>query len=115
MGKAVFATCPAWCRILQARRCRRRASPNSPRAGDRLSARELRIVLEDPSAKVQIVWKAILREGANYVRQEVTIRALHQPFALAQIGLIDAVIPGATVSGRVKGSPVAAGGMPLGW
>src|ERR1700730_11372598 len=56
------------------------ALPNSPRAGDRLPGRELRIVLEDPSAKVQIIWKALLREGANYVRQEVTLRALHQPF-----------------------------------
>jgi len=91
------------------------ASPNSPKAGDRLSARELRIVLEDSSAKVQIIWKAILREGANYVRLEVTIRALHQPLALAQIGLIDAVVSGAIVSGHVKGSPVAAGTWFLGF
>ncbi len=90
-------------------------SPNSSKAADRLPGRELRIVLEYPSAKVQVVWKAILREGANYVRQEVTIRALHQPLALAQIGLVDAIVPGASVSGQVKGSPVTAGTWFLGF
>ena len=90
-------------------------SPNSAKAADRLPGRELRIVLEDPSATVQIIWKAILREGANYVRQEVSIRALHQPLALAQIGLIDANLPGASVSGEVKGSPVTAGTWFLGF
>jgi hypothetical protein len=90
-------------------------SPNSSKAGDRLAGRELRIVLEDPSAKVQVIWKAILREGANYVRQEVSIHALHDPLALAQIGLIDAIVPGASVSGAVKGSPVTAGTWFLGF
>ena len=46
--------------------------------------------------------------GANYVRQEVTIRALHQPFPLTEIVLIDVDVPGAIVSGHVKGSPVTA-------
>jgi hypothetical protein len=90
------------------------ASPDSPkatssRAADRLPGRELRIVLEDPSGKIQVIWKAILREGTNYVRQEVTVRALHMTLALAQIVLVDAVVPGAVVSGHVKGSPVTAG------
>ena len=91
------------------------ASPGSSRAADRLSGRELRVVLEDPSAKIQIIWKVMLREGANYIRQEVTIRALHQPLALAQIALIDAVVPGAAVSGHGKGSPVTAGTWFLGF
>ena len=90
-------------------------APNSSKAADRLPGRELRIVLEDPSAKVQVIWKAILREGANYVRQEASIHALHEPLALAQIGLIDAIVPGASVSGAVKGSPVTAGTWFLGF
>jgi hypothetical protein len=65
--------------------------------------------LEDSSGKIRVTWKAILREGANYVRQEVTVHAADQPFALTQIGLVDAVVSGATVSGHVKGSPVTAG------
>jgi len=83
--------------------------PGSSKAADRLPGREFRVELEDPSGKIRITWAAILREGANYIRQEVTIRSPHQNLALSQIGLIDAVIPGAAVSGQVKGSPVTAG------
>ncbi len=94
------------------------ASPDSPagssgasssRAADRLPGRELRAELQDPGGNIQIIWTAILREDANYIRQEVTIRAVHQALALTEVGLIDALVPGAAVSGQVKGSPVVAG------
>ncbi len=88
---------------------------NSPRAADRVPGRQIRLELEDDSTKLQITWKATLREGANYVRQELTIRAGQQPFPLTQIELVDAVIPGAIVSGAVKGSPVTAGTWFLGF
>ena len=81
----------------------------SAKAADRLPGREVRIELEDSSAHIRVLWKAILREDANYIRQEITVRALNQPLALAEIALIDAVVPGGAVSGNVKGSPVTAG------
>jgi hypothetical protein len=90
-------------------------APLSPKAADQLPGHELRIVLEDSSANLRIIWKAILRDGANYLRQEMTIRVLRQPLALAQISLIDVVAPGAVVSGHVKGSPVTAGTWFLGF
>jgi hypothetical protein len=83
-------------------------SQDSSKAADHLPGRQVRIELEDPSAKLRITWTAILRQGANYIRQEVTIRAVQQPFALAQIELIDAVVPGAAVAGHAQGSPVIA-------
>jgi len=85
------------------------ASPDSQatsRAADLLPGHELNAELQDASGNIQITWKAILREETNYIRQEVTIRATHQALALVQVGLIDAVVPGAVVSGQVKGSPV---------
>jgi len=88
---------------------------SSPKGADRLPGRELRVELEDPAAKLHIVWKAILLDGTTYVRQELTIRALHDSFAVTQIGLIDMVVPGAVVSGSVKGSPVTAGTWFLGF
>jgi hypothetical protein len=87
----------------------------SPKGSNRLPGHELRLELEDPSAKLHIVWKAILLDGATYIRQEVTIRAPHDSFAFTQIGLIDLVVPGAIVSGSVKGSPVTAGTWFLGF
>ena len=89
--------------------------PTRPKVPTVSPGHELRIELEDSGAKFHVIWKAILLDGANYVRQEVTIRALHEPFALTQINLIDAVVPGATVSGSVKGSPVTAGTWFLGF
>jgi hypothetical protein len=87
------------------------AVANSSRAADHLPGRQLRLELEDPSGQIRVAWKAMLRDGANYIRQEVTVHALNKPFALAQIVLVDANLPGAEVSGHVKGSPVVAGAL----
>lgn len=84
------------------------ASPDAIRAADRFAGKQVRLELEHASAGIHVTWKTSLREGANYVREEVTIRALQQPYALAQIVLIDMAVPGAEVSGHVKGSPVTA-------
>jgi hypothetical protein len=124
LAGSVFALVPKEGPVLRSSDCKIVAAPvmeqaptskDSSKAADRVPGRQLRIELEDPSAKLRISWTAILREGANYVRQEVTIRALQQPFALTEIGLIDAVLPGAAVVGHVKGSPVTAGTWFLGF
>ena len=81
----------------------------SSRAADHVPGRQIRIELENSSAEIRVTWRAILRDGANYVRQEITIQALKNPFSLSQIILVDATLPGAEVSGHVKGSPVVAG------
>ncbi len=83
-------------------------STASPRAAHRIAGKQFRIELEDASSKLRITWKAMLRDDANYIRQEVTIHAVKQPYALAQINLIDLSVPGATVAGHVKGSPIVA-------
>jgi hypothetical protein len=88
---------------------------SSPKGANRLPGRELRVELADPSSKILVVWRAILLEGTSYIRQEITIRAPHDSFAFTQIGLIDMVVPGAIVSGSVKGSPVTAGTWFLGF
>lgn len=78
------------------------------RAADLLHGRQIRIELQGASAAIHLTWRAMLRDGANYIRQEVTVRASQQPLVLSQIILVDAVLPGAAVSGHVKGSPVTA-------
>jgi hypothetical protein len=84
-------------------------SSDSPKASDHLTGRQIRIELEDSSAKIQVSWKAVLGEDANYIREQITIRASQQPFSLTKIVLVDAAIPGAIVSGHAQGSPVTAG------
>jgi hypothetical protein len=50
-------------------------SPGSSKAADHTPGRQVRIELEDASARLHISWRAILREGANYIRQEVTLKS----------------------------------------
>lgn len=82
---------------------------NSSRAADHVPGRQIRVEVEDSSKRIRVTWKATLHQDANYIREEVTIHALEQPLALSQIVLVDAVAPGAIVSGHAKGSPVTAG------
>ncbi len=84
--------------------------PATPsRAADRMVGRQIRIDLEDAASNLHLTWKALLRDGANYIREELTIRPLQQPVPLVQINLIDMTLPASQVSGQVKGSPVTAG------
>jgi hypothetical protein len=85
-------------------------APNSSKAADHIPGRQIRIELENSSANLRILWKAILHEDANYIRQQVTIRAETKPFTLAQVNLIDVTVTGPEVTGHVKGSPVTAFG-----
>src|SRR5579863_7626181 len=87
----------------------------SSRAADRLPGRQIRIEMEDAAHSMRVIWKAMLREHANYLREEITIHATGKSLALSQIVLIDAALPGAIVSGHAKGSPVTAGTWFLGF
>ena len=82
---------------------------SSAKGADRLPGRQIRFLMRDSDNKIEIAFKATLRENENYIREEITIRPSGQPLALAQIILVDATAPGATVSGQAKGSPVTAG------
>src|SRR5215469_2982104 len=76
--------------------------PNSSRAAEHLPGQQIRVELQDSSANLHITWKAMLRDAGNYLRQEVTIHAVQQPFPLSQLVLVDAIFSGAAVSGSVK-------------
>ena len=81
----------------------------SSKAADHVPGHQLRFVLRDASNKIEITFHAVLREGANYVREEISIHPLDQALALTQIILVDVTAPGALVAGNAKGSPVSAG------
>lgn len=54
-------------------------------------------------------WHAVLRDGSNYVRQVITLRAADREIDLEEIALLDARLPGVCVRGTCLGSPVVAG------
>ena len=72
------------------------------------------VQLEDPELKLSVTWAAELRDGDNYVRQEVSLSAAEDT-PIREVRLFDFWMPFAKVSGRVKGSPVVGGDYFLGF
>jgi hypothetical protein len=58
---------------------------------------------------LDVHWCAVLREGTNYLRQEITLKAVGQAVDLAEVRMFDFSAAGAQVVGRVPGSPIVAG------
>jgi hypothetical protein len=89
--------------------------PSSARVSDQFAGQQFTLPLTDDAQRMHVLWAVVLRDGSNYVRQIVTISASAQDLPIAQVRLIDATIPGAHVSGSVRGSPIVAGGLFLGF
>ncbi|MCE5230632.1 enterotoxin [bacterium] len=83
------------------------ADPNSPRAGDHFAGRQIEARLIDQATGLEITWRATLREGANYIRQEFDLFPKSQDVAISTITLFDSEWPEARVSGPASGSPLA--------
>ena len=86
-------------------------TPTSSRLAERAAGKSLTIESDDPVTSLHITWRAMLRDGSNYVRQEVTLSAGKSPVAISEVRLIDWNLPQAHVAGTVKGSPIVADGV----
>jgi hypothetical protein len=82
------------------------ANPKAARLGDRFPGREILATLTSP--EVEVRWRAVLRDGANYIRQEVSVRAARESLEVAEIVILELRAPRAEVIGKVDGSPVVA-------
>ncbi len=92
-----------------------RADARASRFADRVGGTGIRIELEDRASGLGVTWRALAREGSKYLRQEITLRATKGEVPIKQIVLIDVDLPGASVSGEVRGSPIVAGDAWLGF
>lgn len=76
--------------------------------------KRIMVRLEDASTNLSVLWAAILRDGDNYVRQEISISSPSDT-PIREVRLFDFDLPGAQLIGTVKGSPVTAGNVFLGF
>ncbi|MGH9487383.1 MAG: enterotoxin [Terriglobales bacterium] len=76
------------------------------RFSERLSGRQLTATLADPAGAYQVRWRALLRDGSHYIRQEVSLTAGGADVPITGITLLDIPAQGARVEGKVKGSPI---------
>ncbi|HWG11162.1 MAG TPA: enterotoxin [Rhodanobacteraceae bacterium] len=81
------------------------AMPGASRAAPARGGMALRATLADAGDDLRIEWRVVLREGTNYVREEIRIQP-RRDFDLAKIDMIDLDLPDAVVDGIVDGSPI---------
>jgi hypothetical protein len=82
---------------------------NASRLSDRISGRSAVTEFEDSGGRLHIVWMVILRDGSNYVRQEITINAKESDIPIREVRLLDWNSGHARTVGTVKGSPIVDG------
>ena len=81
-------------------------TPDAVRLGDRPGGWELSARLTASVPSFEVRWRGVLRDGANYIRQEVTVQMLREPIELVEVVLLEMRVPQAAIAGRVDGSPV---------
>lgn len=89
--------------------------PDASRMAERLHGEAFDAAFDSKDHSVHIVWSMVLLDDTSYLRQLLTITALGQDLPISRVQLIDLSLPGAQVSGTVKGSPIVAGNLFLGF
>ncbi|MBA7697142.1 hypothetical protein ES703_105801 [subsurface metagenome] len=84
---------------------------NSCRLAERFGGKQITVVLGSLGINLEVQWRAILRDGSNYVRQQVTFSTKNKPINIQEIVLLELTAPHAEVMGTVDGSPVVADNM----
>jgi hypothetical protein len=90
------------------------ADPKAIWLASQTSARRVELPLRSPDGKLEVLWRALCTDGANYLRQEIEIRALADGCIVKEIVWLDQAVPDARIVGQVDGSPIVAGPFFLG-
>lgn len=83
--------------------------PQASRFSERLAGHAITASFEDVQHGLRVDWRAVLRGGSHYIRQEVELSSLRPRVPITEIAMLDFDAPGAQVVGTVRGSPIAAG------
>lgn len=82
-----------------------KSNPKASATENRLAGKQAVVTLTDPEGRLKATWKAIQRDGADYIRQELTFEAIGKPVAIDQIRLVDLNKEGFRAVGTVDGVP----------
>jgi len=86
-----------------------RSNPKAARRAERMNGRQVETALRTADGRLRVLWRVILLENANYVRQEIELSPTAGDCELKEIVWLDEAHAGATIAGRTDGSPVVAG------
>jgi hypothetical protein len=84
-------------------------NPSASRAVERLGGRRVTLRLRDTAGRIEAEWRAVLRDGSAYVRQELALSALGSEIPVRSVTMFAARAPKAMVPGTVRGTPVVIG------
>jgi hypothetical protein len=85
--------------------------PKACRLAERLGGKQITATLISSDGNLKVEWYAILRDGSNYVRQEVRISPGKETIEVNEIVLLEFPLSGVRVMGTVDGSAAVAGNM----
>jgi hypothetical protein len=91
------------------------ANESASRLAERLPGIAVHYTLEDEAGQFTADWAVVLRQGSGYVRQVLTIKAAATPVPVSAVTMIDVKAKGIEETGKVKGSPLTAGNVFLGF
>ncbi len=91
------------------------AHADGSRLVERLPGKSVQASFGDADGRFRVDWQLVQRDGSPYLRELVSITALKQDEKIAKVSLLETQTAGAEVSGEVKGSPVVAGDIYLGF
>ncbi len=87
---------------------------DAARLADRSVGKVVEVALVSADGRLRATWRAIMLDGANYVRQELELTAPQEPLAIREIAWLDENVADAVNMGSVDGSLVAIGPFFLG-
>jgi hypothetical protein len=85
--------------------------PEAVRLCNRFTGRKATVIMASADGRIEIAWSAVLRDGANYVGEQLNVTAADGPLEIKSVQLVHFEVPDAQVVGTVAGSPVVAGGL----
>ncbi len=83
------------------------AVPAAVRGSARRAGVQLKATLQDARSGLTLDWRLILRDGGNYIREEIQLKPA-QDIDIGAIRMIDLNLEGAYVAGTVDGTPIVA-------
>jgi hypothetical protein len=83
-----------------------KATDTVPTKALRFPGREISASMVAEDKNIEILWKAELRNGSNYIRQNIQITVVNKPVKIFKVIFFDGNLEGAEYSGMVIGSPI---------
>jgi hypothetical protein len=90
------------------------SQPSGPRLADHFAGSGFEVTMLSEDGRLRVVWRAVMLDEANYLRQELELRAPKATLTVREVVWLDETVAGAVSAGSVDGSLVVAGPFFLG-